>query len=634
MLFYRPSISAFLTVGATAVAGLVLSLGPPAAATLKTTSQGTASFSTAKLLGLTATDLNGQSHVLGGSGEHRPVALFFYDPECPISNRYVPRLNELFRQFPKRELDFFAVLSNPLVTAKEALHHHQEYKLQYPVLFDASGTLAQCLQPTHVPEAFVISPQDELLYRGRIDDWFAAVGKPRAKAKHHDFHDAIETVLSGKETAFYKTEPIGCYFEAWEKGRLPESVTYNRDVAPILNAHCVDCHRKGEVAPFALTEFPQAKRRARMLAAVCEDGIMPPWRATKDYGHFLNERHLSPREIALLKKWADTGAPEGNPADLLPPRKFEDEYWRLGKPDMVIPMPVEYEIPADGEDIYRCFVIPLDLPENRMVIGFEFRPGDPAVVHHAIAYLDKSGIARTYDNLDEEPGYSVFGGDSPGFWPSGSLGGWAPGSQPRFLPEGYGRKLEKKEDLVLEIHYHPNGKATRDRSQIGIFFAKKPVKEIHEIVIGTEQINIPAGENDYQRHVWMEFPTDVTLLDVTPHAHYIGKEFKAEATLPNGNKLPLIWIKDWDFRWQDNYVYTKPLRLPKGTRVDTFVSYDNSATNPHNPNDPPQKVTEGWQTTDEMCLFYMTVIPDREKDVGKLWRAAFASFARPADAVE
>ena len=411
------------------------------------------------------------------------------------------------------------------------------------------------------------------------------------------------------------TDTVGCYFEAWKENVVPEKVTYTRDVAPILNTNCVSCHRPGEVAPFSLMTFTDAAKHAKQLAKVTDRQLMPPWKAEPGFGHFKDERRLTDSEIALLDAWAKAGAPEGDAADLPPSPKFK-EGWALGEPDMVVTMAKPFTIAASGRDVYRGFVIPLNLPEDKYVIGFEFKPGATSVLHHALFFLDDNGAARKLEAASKDglPGYKSGGG--PGFRPSGGMGGWAPGATPFFLPEGVGRPVHKGADLIFQVHYHPDGKEHTDVSKVAIYFAKKPiVKQAISWPLMNNQIDIPANDSHYVRSATVTAPVDVTLFGVTPHMHLVGKEMKVIATKPDGEVVPLIWVKDWDFRWQDQYQYVNPIKLPKGTVVSMEAVYDNSTNNMDNPNSPPARVRRGEQTTDEMCICFLQMTIDAQNGV-------------------
>ncbi len=608
------------------------------AAGLASSASDTETAPVARITGMRVTDLAGSVHRLGIEDEVVPVALVFLDTECPIANKYAPRLNEIARAATQNGTQFFGVVSDPSTSATAAREHRAKYALEFPVLFDASGELAARLVPTTVPEAFVVDTKDRVAYRGRIDDRFVALGKQRASITSHDFADAIAAVASGAAPQDARTEPVGCMFEAWDGASIEESVTYHRDVAPLLAANCVECHRAGDVGPFALDTYDDVRRRAKMIAHVTRTRTMPPWFAADGYGHFRDERTLSRSQIDVLEAWAAAGAPEGDAANVTPPPTFPAQRWRLGEPDLVVEMPVDYEVPAAGEDIYRYFVIPNEFVDDQAVVAIDFRPGDPSVVHHCIAYMDWTGEARRSDDATPAPGFSVFGTqadapdskfDASGLDTTSQIAGWAPGTQPYVLPGGVAQRLKGGGDFVLEIHYHLSGTATTDRSALALYFADGPVERYTEsLVIGTQNIDIAPGDPEYLRHVWMDVPSDMNVIDVSPHMHNLGRSVEVLATLPDGREEPLIRIDDWDFRWQGAYTYRTPVRLPAGSRIDAFFVFDNSSENVFNPSDPPIRVREGWRTFDEMCLFYFTVVPDEPEQAGGIYRAMFESFQR------
>jgi hypothetical protein len=388
--------------------------------------------------------------------------------------------------------------------------------------------------------------------------------------------------------------------------------TFSADVAPILFDNCVSCHRPGEVAPFTLLTYEDARKRAKTIARVTDDRFMPPWKAEPGHGDFVGVRRLTDSQISTLRAWADAGAPEGDPSQTPAPPKFADG-WQLGEPDLVVTMPEPFAVPADGADVYRCFVLPLDLDDDQYVEAVEYRPGNRKVVHHAIFFLDDSGKARDLDAKEPGIGYERMGG--PGFTPSGSLGGWAPGYTPERLPPGVARSVKKGSDLVLQVHLHPTGKPESERSTIGIHFAKKPPEKLLiSIPRGIRRLDIPAGDADYRIEDGFALPWAAELIGITPHAHLLCREIKVDATLPDGGQRPLIWIRDWDFNWQAQYQYAETVRLPMGTRLSLSFAYDNSAANPAQPSDPPRRVRWGEQTTDEMAIIFFHALIDPEME--------------------
>jgi peroxiredoxin len=555
---------------------------------------------------LTAVDGN---IVALGSAASRPSALVFLSTDCPICRWYIAQLNDMAADAKNHGVDLMGVISDPTVTRSAAAKFCTDYQVHFPIVFDASGELAAGLNPRVTPEAFVLNRLGEIKYRGRIDDAYTAPTKQAQHVDHHDLAAAITAIAVGKLVTFSETTPIGCVFEAWKNQPATKtSVNFTRDVAPIVSANCVACHHDGSVAPFALETYDQVVKHADQIKAVTQAHIMPPWKADTAFSHFVDERTLSEKQIEILAAWADGGTAKGNAADLPDMPKFTDG-WQLGKPDFIVKSDKPFDVPASGKDVYRAFVIPMNIPEDTYVSGVEFHAGAPTAVHHSIFFLDNSGEARKLaaNSIDGEPGYATFGG--VGFRATGGLGGWAPGAQPFMLDDGIGKLIQKDSDLVLQIHFHPDGMPHKDQSEVGIYLAKKPVTKriVALIPVGTRRINIAAGDNHYTRESHFTVPLPITLVGVTPHMHLLGKEMKVTAIKPDGTVVGLVWIHDWDFRWQDQYRFAEPIALPAGTRFDLTAVYDNSAENPSNPNSPPKRVTFGEQTTDEMCFCFLQI---------------------------
>lgn len=387
------------------------------------------------------------------------------------------------------------------------------------------------------------------------------------------------------------------------------SVTFTHDIAPIVFNQCMTCHRPGEVGPFPLTTYAEVKRKSKTILDVIDDSYMPPWHAAS-HGQFLNERKLTAEQKAAFHAWVAAGAPEGNPAEL-PPQPHFTEGWQTGEPDLVLEPSESYTLAAEGRDVYRCFVIPTGLTEDRYVQTVEVRPGNRSVVHHVIIYIDTSGEGRRLDAADPGPGYTSFGG--VGFTPAGGLSGWVPGISPTALPSGVGYFLPKNADLVVQVHYHKDGKEETDRTRVGLFFNKQPVdKRYRSFPVAYRRLHIPAGADHYTAEANLPIPGNVTVLSVIPHMHWLGRDMVVTATLPDGTDQELVNVPDWDFNWQTSYWFKEPLKLPRGSSLHLQASYDNSAKNPHNPNSPPKDVTWGEQTTNEMCLAFVGYTVDAE----------------------
>jgi len=400
--------------------------------------------------------------------------------------------------------------------------------------------------------------------------------------------------------------------------------TFNRDVAPILYEKCARCHRPGEVAPFSLLTYSDAAKRASLIATVTGSRIMPPWKPDPGPVPFLNEGRLSDPQIVTLRKWAEAGAPEGDRTGK-PPVPHFSEGWQFGEPDEVYAMPASVQIPADGPDIYRCFVLSFDSFRERYVSAFEFRPGNRRVVHHAILFVDTSGMARQLDAETPEPGYSCVG--APGFQPDVTLGIWAPGWPMPPLPAGVAQTIPKGADVVVQMHYHPSGKAEVDRSSLGLKLTEKPQRNVHTLYVYKRQLDIAAGDSHHLETFSTILPVDMDLVSIGPHAHYIAKDLIVDARRPDGSVIRLVHIADWNFNWQGFYYYSHPIRLPRKTEIKLSYVYDNSAGNPHNPSHPPQRVVYGEKTTDEMGLAILGVTSVRGNDEANFQRILLTVMA-------
>jgi hypothetical protein len=355
--------------------------------------------------------------------------------------------------------------------------------------------------------------------------------------------------------------------------------------------------------------------------------------------------------------------PEGSKDDLPAEPKFDGD-WPLGKPDLVVKMPKAYHVPAEGRDVYRNFAISLGLKEDKWVRAMDFRPGT-SVVHHTLFFLDTSGTAAKKEldsgevgSRGDMGGFAGRGGRGRGAGggglgeiggilgglggsggpnsPSFSLGGWAVGAQGHELPEGLAYRIPKGSDLIMSTHFHPSGKAEDEASTVALYFTDKaPEKRFMglqlPIAFGMAAgIDIPAGKKDYTIQDSFKLPVDVKGFGISAHAHYLGKDFKMTAELPDGTVKTLLHIPDWDFAWQEQYKFKDYYDLPKGTVVRVKMTYDNSADNPRNPSDPPHRVRWGKQSTDEMGSITLEVIAAQEDDFTKLQEGYLRHVAESA----
>ena len=539
------------------------------------------------------------------------TVLLFYSLECPISNYFSATLNGLVERFGESRLRWVGVCVDPDLTPKAQLEHAEEYRLAFPVISDPRSLLAKALRAKVTPEVFVINQSGHVLYRGRIDDQYAARNVKTTTPQTHELADAVEAILKGTEIRTKETQAVGCPLPVPVAQPANRELTYTRDVAPIIFQNCLECHRAGQMGPFPLETYSQARQRASDLAEVTESRQMPPFRPRPGFGQrFLHDRSLSTQEIATLREWANTGATEGNSSDLPARPTFADD-WALGQPDLILEMPEAFEIPATGEDIYRCFVIPTNLLQDQYVSGIEYRPGNTRVVHHILGWVDTSGQAQQRDEAEPGPGYTSFSG--PGIErPRANLSGWAPGVTASELPAGLGRPLPRQSHVVIQVHYHPSGKRETDRSQVALYFSKTPVKQSFQwTMVLQENLQIPPGEANFEVSGSRTLPLDVVAYAATPHMHLIGKDMMMWAELPDHTRIDLIDVDHWDFKWQNHYHFQKPVKLPRGTVLKIKAHFDNSSNNLSNPNrSNPHEVRWGEATTDEMCIGFIGLVKD------------------------
>jgi len=391
------------------------------------------------------------------------------------------------------------------------------------------------------------------------------------------------------------------------EGSDKATATYSKDIAPILNKSCVSCHRPGEIAPMSLMNYKEVRPWAKAIREQVVSRVMPPWFADPRYGEFSNDCRLTESELATIKAWVEAGAPEGDRKDLPPPPRFT-EGWTIGKPDVVLSMTKEFEIPAEGAIAYQNFVVPTNFTEDRYVQLAEIRQGDRAHVHHiiiSVRYPD-SRLTRGArpSNQDERPDR---GEDS-----DGRLVGWAPGEAPLILRPGQAKLIKKGSDLIFQVHYTTNGEPGRDRSSVGLIFSKAPVeKRVVTAGASARALNIPPGDPNYESSGSFVFKEDSHIENLHPHMHFRGKDFQYRLIYPDGSSKILLFVPRYDFGWQLTYFFKDPVAAPKGSRLEAVAHHDNSERNKFNP-DPTKFVTWGPQTWEEMMIGYFDYTRDKQ----------------------
>jgi Flp pilus assembly protein TadD len=398
-----------------------------------------------------------------------------------------------------------------------------------------------------------------------------------------------------------------------------QTVTFNRDIAPVVFQYCAPCHRPGEAAPFPLLTYDDVKRHAAQIAAVTASRYMPPWLPEPGKGEFEGERRLNDTQIAAIRRWAANGTPEGKPGDL-PSRPRFTEGWQLGTPDLVVALDRPFTLAPSGSDVFRNFVLRVPITARRFVRALEIRPGNKRIVHHANVLIDRTASARSRDGQDGSPGFEGMDVklETAGFEPDTHFLFWKPGTVYSSEPQDMAWQLDPGTDLVLNMHLQPTGKPEVLQPSIGLYFTDQAPAKLPMLVQleNDGALDISAGKRDFVVTDHLRLPIDVDLLGVYPHAHYAGRDMQALATLPDGTKRWLIHIPNWDINWQAVYRYRTPVFLPKGSVISMRYTYDNSAENPRNPNHPPQRIVNGDRSTDEMAHLWLQVLPRGEKGAG------------------
>ena len=555
-------------------------------------------------------------------------------PECPISNSYLPKLNRLHVDLREHGMELIGVVPSVAASRQSIDAFQRKFSVGFPIVPDAQQSLCRDLNATHTPQAILVNAAGTVVYSGRIDDRFTRIAGQQREVRHDSLQLAVGSFLNGESPEVSETEPVGCHIEflhdsqgsvVQQHSDLSETtIVFTKHIAPIIYGHCTRCHRQGEAAPFSLLTYEDTVQHATQIRETVEQRLMPPWKPAANFGRFKNEHRLTESEIKTVTVWVQSGMPRGPDQAMPSPPEFP-EGWQLGKPDLELIMPESFDVPAEGPDVYRHFVIPIGLTKNRLISAFEFRPGAPDVVHHATTFYDTTGQGRKLDEADPGPGYSRVG--TPGFAVSGSLGGWGPGGLPNQLPIGMGRPLSKDADLILQVHYHPSGRKVKDQSRIGLYFASEWADRlVTEIMIANTDLVIPADAAYHHHRAEWTLPVDTILLDATPHMHVLGRRIQAVAYPPAGDAVPLIRIDDWDFYWQDSYAFEKPVELPAGTKIVLDCLFDNSSANPQNPSSPPRDVSWGDFSNDEMGICYFQATTRTIDDYELLNNSSKANF--------
>ena len=589
-----------------------------------------------KVASFTLRDYRGAETSLEQFASKKAVVLAFVGCECPVARLYGPRLAKLAKDYESRGVQFLGIDANQQDGISQIARFAKDAGVEFPILKDVNNLLADQLGVERTTEVLVLDADRIIRYRGRVDDQYN-VGISRTKSKQNDLSDALDEMLAGKPVSRPTTAALGCFIGKVHKPAAEGTVTYAKDVAPIFNKHCVECHHPGEIGPFSLTSYEEAIGWADTIDEVVRQGRMPPWHADPKYGHFANDSRLNTAEKKTIADWIQAGTPEGDPKDLPAPPVFADG-WRIPKPDLVLTIPKTFKVKATGSIDYQFFVIDTGFTEDKWVQAAEVKPSCRAVVHHVLVFVQTPSEPLVLNpevlNPQRGPGGAggggaraggqgggggarrggVRGGNRDGGFISKWLTATVPGARPTILPEGTAKRVPAGSRLVVQIHYTTTGAPQEDQCSIGLVFAdpKTVRKEVVTDMVVNPRFEIPPGDPNYMVEAERVLEQDEEVLIWMPHTHVRGSGFKFEAIYPDGKREVLLDVPHYDFNWQNSYVLAEPKVFPKGTTLRCEARYNNSTSNLANP-DPTQTVRWGEQTWEEMMIgYYDRTLPSED----------------------
>jgi peroxiredoxin len=549
-------------------------------------------------------DYRGADKSLSDFADRKLVVLAFFGTECPIAKLYGPRLAQLAREFEPRGVAFLGINSNQQDSFSAISQYARQHGLTFPILKDVGNVLADRLGAVRIPEVFVLDGQRVVRYWGRIDDQYG-IGFTRPKIGRRDLAVALDELLAGKPISIPLTEAPGCFIGRVQKETSAGPLTYCKDIARILQKRCLECHRAGEIAPFALTTYEEVIGWTDTIQEVIQEGRMPPWHADPRYGKFANDSRLPAAEKKQLLDWIAGGAPRGDTKDLPPPVTFA-QGWRIPTPDLVLTIPRPIQIPAEGTVPYEYVAVDPGFEEDKWVRAAEIQPSCRPVVHHVLVFVQPPG---------GRPG-------ERGGFASNWLAATVPGAKPLLLAEGLAKRIPAGSRLLFQIHYTPNGAPQTDQTRLGLVFADPQTvkQEVSTEMVANPRLRIPANTDNVKIEASVTLREETPIVELLPHTHLRGKAFRYEAFYPDGKQEILLDVPQYDFNWQNTYVFAEPKLLPSGTRIHCVAYYNNSRSNPSNP-DPNREVRWGEQTWEEMMIgYYDRLVPRPAKgtSVGRL----------------
>jgi peroxiredoxin len=536
---------------------------------------------------------DGSAFSLADNVEKKQLTVIcFLGTECPLVKLYCLRLNELSTQMAGQPVRFLGIDSNLQDSEEELIAFSERQNLNFPVAKDHRNLIADQFGALRTPEVFVLDADFRVRYRGRIDDQYEpGISKP--KPTRNDLQVAIEELLAGQPVSTPRTESEGCLIGRVKEADVASAITFSNQVSRLLQKHCVECHRAGDIGPFSLTDYEEVVGWADMLLEVIDDGRMPPWHANPQYGDYLNARHMPEADKQTLRDWVAAGVPFGNPQELPEPYRSHIG-WNLPKePDVVIPMRDKpFAIPAEGSVEYQYFVVDPEFKEDKWVVAAEVLPGNRSVVHHSIVFVrPPDGVS--FDGI-------------------GWLGAYVPGQRETTYPAGYARKIPAGSKFVFQQHYTPVGTAQTDLTRVGIVFADEAdvTHKVFTLIALEQDFEIPPHAANYPVTARLrKLPAEGKLLALAPHMHFRGKSFRVTTKTGDQEEI-LLDVPNYDFNWQHVYGLRQPLALGDLDELKFVATFDNSTENPVNP-DPSKPVFWGDQTWEEMAVAFFEVAQQR-----------------------
>lgn len=529
--------------------------------------------------------------------KHREIVIVaFLGTECPLAKLYASRLTEIENEFQDQGVAVLGINSNAQDSITEIAAFARRHEIQFPILKDVANRVADQLGAMRTPEVFVLDKQRRIRYWGRIDDQYG-IGYAREQPQQEDLRRALSELLAGRDVTHPQCESVGCHIGRIRQPNNESSVTYSRQIARLFQQHCIECHRPGEIAPFALTEYDEVVGWAETIAEVVRDRRMPPWHANSRFGQFANARGMSEAEKQLIYEWVEQGAPQGDPSQLPRPQRFVDGWQLSDQPDCVIAMQDKpFNVPAEGVIPYKYFVVDPGFKEDKWVTAAEVIPGNRSVVHHAIVFIrpPRSGTLKGF----------------------GWLTAFVPGQGAMQLESGQARRIPAGSKLIFQMHYTPVGTEQEDQTRVGLEFTdeKKITQEVITLVAANRRFELqPFVDGQVVESTLQRIPGGATLLAMSPHMHLRGKSFRF-VLHRNQQQETMLDIPNYDFNWQHVYKLREPRKLVEGEQIQCIAHFDNSADNLVNP-DPSATVHWGDQTWEEMMIaFFEVAIPlDRSR---------------------